>query len=887
VILRDYQEAAVCSIFEYFASGKTGNPIVAMPTGTGKSIVLGEFIKRALQTYPGTRVMKLTHVKELVSQNLDKLLQLWPEAPAGVYSAGLKRKEQGCPITFGGVASVAKASPSIFGRIDLLLIDECHLVSQKETTMYRVIIDVLKSINPSLKVIGFTATHYRLGHGMLTESGGIFTDVCFDLTRMDAFNWFIDQGYLATLIPRTTAAEFDLSEVHIHGGEYKQDELQAAVDKSEITYAACQELRQWGHDREHWLLFASGIEHAEHVANCLQSMGVAATFVHSKMSADLRDSRIAEFVAGKYRAMINNGILCLDSETQILTKKGWVGMEEMSYSHHIASYHLTGQITFNHPKFIVKRNLLPNEQFVVGEGRTMGYRVTDNHRMLVKFQNSKSWKVVAAKELIGNRRYRYPISGNFVPEMSIELSSDECSFIGFWLGDGTLYKRKPSSGYGWECSLTQSNAYPVIVQWVDKLLNRLGILHSRHSFKHSHGTAIRWNLNCSSWRKYTDWLNKAGSEKLFELTEEQFAAMLRGFWLADGNHYSGENVSSEGWAVTGTQKELYDKLQAVGVSRGYRISITEKRPPLAGTHKQQYTLRWKKAAEASLTEINKPYAERLSTDLKTWCVTSDTGFIVTRRKGRVTVVGNTTGFDFPGIDLIGMLRATLSPGLWVQMLGRGTRPVYASGFDLSTVEGRHAAIKNGPKQNCLVLDFAGNTRRLGPINDPVLPRKKGKGKGQAPVKVCEVCGTYNHASVRFCAGCAAEFPKHLKISEQAGTDELIATQEVKTAIFKVDRVTYSKHHKQDFPDSIQVSYYCGLRMFKEWVCLEHNGFASKKARDWWRERSIGYPPPDTTAEAMELIDSLKEPIHIRVWLKSKYDDILGYDFTGNGFGETE
>ncbi|MGA4923136.1 hypothetical protein, partial [Bacillus subtilis] len=63
--------------------------------------------------------------------------------------------------------------------------------------------------------------------------------------------------------------------------------------------------------------------------------------------------------------------------------------------------------------------------------------------------------------------------------------------------------------------------------------------------------------------------------------------------------------------------------------------------------------------------------------------------------------------------------------------------------------------------------------------------------------------------------------------------------------------------------------------------------ASKKARDWWRERSIGYPPPDTTAEAMELIDSLKEPIHIRVWLKSKYDDILGYDFTGNGFGELE
>ena len=281
MILRDYQEAAVCSIFEYFASGKTGNPIVAMPTGTGKSIVLGEFIKRALQAYPGTRVMKLTHVKELIDQNADKLRQLWPEAPLGIYSAGLGHKDRGCPITFGGVASVAKASPSIFGRIDLLLIDECHLVSQKETTMYRVIIDVLKALNPNLKVIGFTATHYRLGHGMLTEDGGIFTDLCFDMTRMTPFNWFLDQGYLARLIPRTTAAEFDLSNVRISGGEYKQDDLQAAVDKSEVTYAACRELCQWGQDRDHWLIFASGIEHAEHVAECWGSMGISAICVHS------------------------------------------------------------------------------------------------------------------------------------------------------------------------------------------------------------------------------------------------------------------------------------------------------------------------------------------------------------------------------------------------------------------------------------------------------------------------------------------------------------------------------------------------------------------------------------------------------------------------------
>lgn len=535
MILRDYQIAAVQSIFEYFADGGKGNPIVALPTGTGKSVVIGAFIKEALQAYPGTRVMKLTHVKELISQNFEKLLAVWPTAPAGIYSAGLGRKDMGHPIIFGGVGTVARGTPELFGRIDLLLIDECHLVSPKEMTMYQQVIKGLKTISPHLKVIGFTATPYRLGHGMLTDEGGLFTDLCFDLTRMEAFSWMLQQGYLAPLVPRRTSMELDVSGVHIHGGEYKQNELQEAVDREEITYRAIQEALAYGGDREHWLVFASGIEHTIHVAAMLETLGVAATCVHSKMPSGERDANILGFKSGKYRAMVNNGIL-------------------------------------------------------------------------------------------------------------------------------------------------------------------------------------------------------------------------------------------------------------------------------------------------------------------------------------------TTGFDFPGIDLIVMLRPTQSPSLWVQMLGRGTRPSLG-------------------KANCLVLDFAGNTKRLGPINDPVLPRRKGKGPaGQAPVKVCEVCGTYNHASVRFCVHCGAEFPRQVKIRDHAGTDELIKTEEVKTEVFKVDRVIYAEHRKEDRPPTIQVSYFCGLRMFKEWICLEHGGYAGKKARDWWRDRALD-EPPETTAEAMRSLDILRQPSHIRVWLKPKYDEVLAYDYTNTAFGE--
>jgi DNA repair protein RadD len=79
----------------------------------------------------------------------------------------------------------------------------------------------------------------------------------------------------------------------------------------------------------------------------------------------------------------------------------------------------------------------------------------------------------------------------------------------------------------------------------------------------------------------------------------------------------------------------------------------------------------------------------------------------------------TTGFDHPPIDLILMLRPTMSTGLWVQMLGRGTRP-----YDPAV----HGYLPGFPtkKYDCCVLDYAGNTRRLGPINDPVIPKPKGQ-----------------------------------------------------------------------------------------------------------------------------------------------------------------
>jgi DNA repair protein RadD len=528
---RSYQVEAVHSIHTYFQTN-SGNPVVAMPTATGKSVVIAMFLQMVYHYWPGQRVMVLTHVRELIQQNYDKLKHLWPHAPAGVFSAGLKRKETGHPITFAGIGSVAKR-PGIFGHIDLVLIDEAHLVSPSEETTYRKFLDALMVINPQLKVVGFTATPWRLGQGHITEDG-LFTDVCFDITGMAAFNRLIAEGYLAPVVPRHTRNMLDVDGVHKRGGEFIPAELQAAVDKLEVTEGALKEVLELAVDRKHWLVFASGVEHALHITDMLNDMGIPAVAVHSNLSNDQRDAALAGFKSGKYRAAVNNNVL-------------------------------------------------------------------------------------------------------------------------------------------------------------------------------------------------------------------------------------------------------------------------------------------------------------------------------------------TTGFDFPAIDCIVMLRPTSSTVLWVQMLGRGTR------------------IAPG-KKNTLVLDFAGNTRRLGPINDPLIPRKKGDGPpGEAPVKLCGSCGVYNHTSARVCCMCGAEFTFQTKISIHAAENALLKGEAPVTAVFVVDHITYAEHEKQGRPPMVKVTYYCVLRNFTEYVCFEHDGFAGRKARAWWKDRSWDNFP-GSTEEALLVIDTVKPATHLRVWVNKEYPEILAHCFDGTAFG---
>jgi DNA repair protein RadD len=529
---RQYQVKAENSIFEFFAKvpEPTRHPLIAMPTGTGKGVVIAKFVTKVMQQWPNQRIMGLTHVKELIAQNASKLKEIWPNAPVGIYSAGLKSKQNQYPITFGGVASVVSKVEE-FGSVDLLLIDEAHLLSSKSDSMYQKIIKQLSLVNPYLRVIGFTATPYRTGAGLLTHDG-LFTDLAYDITGMEEFNKLIADGYLAPLITKKTINQVDISNVSLGSdGDFNKSQLEEVFDTSDLNYKICEEMISYAHDRTSWLIFAAGIKHSEHVAEMLRSFGIPSVAVHSKMGADARDKALKDYKIGKLRCLVNNNVL-------------------------------------------------------------------------------------------------------------------------------------------------------------------------------------------------------------------------------------------------------------------------------------------------------------------------------------------TTGFDHPPIDFIGMLRPTTSTGLWVQMAGRGTRPSPET-----------------MKRNCLLLDFAGNTVRLGPINNPLIPRKKGSGSpGTAPVKICDACGCYNHATARVCEYCGYEFPRNINITANATTADILQSDAPQLEWFYVTRAIYSKHTPHNKPPVLKVTYVCGIRAFYEYVCLEHSGYSLHNAHSWWKKRMGTDVAPPTVDEAIRWTGNLKIPKKIQVWVNKKYPEIIVQEF---------
>jgi len=284
-------------------AAKSGNPVVVLPTGAGKSLLIALLIQQAVEF--GGRVVVLAHRKELLQQNADEIRGLIPGVDVGIYSAGLKSREIHNAVVVAGIQSVFRKAEDL-GRRHLVIVDEAHLISDLEESMYGQFLSSMKA-NEGLRIVGLTATPFRTGAGPICGPDRIFQRVVFEAKTAQ----LIAEGFLCPITNKVAEAEVNTDKVSLRGGEFVESEMQAAFDVDEKVWAACLEILDKTKNRNSVLIFASGVHHAEQIAETINAMvlGEVATVVTGETLPIERAETLRRFVAGELRFLVNVDVL--------------------------------------------------------------------------------------------------------------------------------------------------------------------------------------------------------------------------------------------------------------------------------------------------------------------------------------------------------------------------------------------------------------------------------------------------------------------------------------------------------------------------------------------------------------------------------------------------
>lgn len=303
IALRPYQEATVQAVYDHLRN-RDDNPCAVVPTAGGKTPIMATICRDAVTQWKG-RVLILAHVKELLEQTADKLRIVCPEVAFGIYSAGLKRRDTEAPVIIAGIQSVYRRACEL-DAFDLVLVDECHLIPIEGDGMYRQFLADAKIVNPYIRIVGFTATPFRLKTGPICTADGFLNHICFEVGVRE----LIRDGFLCPLISKAGKAKVDTSSLHIRGGEFVADEVESLMDDSKLVEAACAEIVEQTQTRNACLIFASGVQHGRHIVRILQEQhGIECGFVCGDTPTPERDEVLKRFKAGGLKYLCNVNVL--------------------------------------------------------------------------------------------------------------------------------------------------------------------------------------------------------------------------------------------------------------------------------------------------------------------------------------------------------------------------------------------------------------------------------------------------------------------------------------------------------------------------------------------------------------------------------------------------
>ncbi|MDU3744464.1 MAG: DEAD/DEAH box helicase [Escherichia coli] len=306
--LRPYQQEAVDATLNHFRRHKTP-AVIVLPTGAGKSLVIAELARLARG-----RVLVLAHVKELVAQNHEKYQALGLEAD--IFAAGLKRKESHGKVVFGSVQSVTRNLDAFQGEFSLLIVDECHRIGDDEESQYQQILTHLTKVNPHLRLLGLTATPFRLGkgwiyqfhyHGMVRgDEKALFRDCIYELP----LRYMIKHGYLTP--PERLdmpVVQYDFSRLQAQSnGLFSEADLNRELKKQQrITPHIISQIMEFAATRKGVMIFAATVEHAKEIVGLLPAEDAA--LITGDTPGSERDVLIDDFKAQRFRYLVNVAVL--------------------------------------------------------------------------------------------------------------------------------------------------------------------------------------------------------------------------------------------------------------------------------------------------------------------------------------------------------------------------------------------------------------------------------------------------------------------------------------------------------------------------------------------------------------------------------------------------
>lgn len=311
--LRPYQQDAVDAVYRHLRE-RDDNPVVVIPTAGGKTPCLATICYDAVTRWNG-RVLVVSHVKELLQQAVDKLKLVCPELPVGVYSAGLNRRNTAHRVIVAGIQSIYKRACEL-DAFDLIIVDEAHLIPIDGDGMYRQFLAEAKVINPYVRVIGLTATPYRLDAGPICSAEHFLNSVCYEIGIKE----LIRDGFLCPLVSKSGLTKVDTSTLHVRGGEFVADEVESLMDQDALVEAACREIVAYTTERRACLIFASGIKHGRHVVDTLKAKhGLECGFVCGETPVGERDDLLARFRGEKSNGLFPRAPLKYLCNVNVLT----------------------------------------------------------------------------------------------------------------------------------------------------------------------------------------------------------------------------------------------------------------------------------------------------------------------------------------------------------------------------------------------------------------------------------------------------------------------------------------------------------------------------------------------------------------------------------------